>query len=280
MSRMKHLIAEWAPLWMRMGGRRILYWGTAEVCPMCQSRVRTFLQNGSEIPILRERKVVGGIPRAGDRCPVCHALDRMRLMRMFLERETEIATARRSVLHVAPELGLLQWFRRLPHLDYTGTDLSPLRYRHVPNFVRADLTRLPFADGQFDIVVCSHVLEHVPDDAKAMSEIHRVTKPGGLALALTPLATDERPTDEDPQINDASEQERRFGQWDHVRLYHRDDLVHRLGQAGFEVTLWDPYRADADQAAAWHLNPDELLPVCRRPSVEGGLEAPAWQRVA
>ena len=181
-----------------------------------------------------------------------------------MECKTQIDKAPLSLLHVAPDLGLVLWFKQFPNLIYTACDLSHRRYRHVPNFVQADLTNLPFQDCFFDIVICSHVLEHVPDDTAAMAELHRVTKPGGSVLALVPLATDERPTEEDPEISNPLEQERRFGQWDHVRLYHRDDFVQRLQGAGFDVALWDPFAADSDWATRWHLNPKELLPVCYR----------------
>lgn len=264
MQSMRHFFAERAPLWVRMGGRRLFYRGNTLKCDMCGAHVRKFLQNGSEIPVLRERAVVGGLPRSQDRCPVCHSLDRTRLIRMFLERETQIGDTPISLLHSAPDLGLVLWFKRLTNLAYTACDLSSLRYRHVPNFVQADLTNLPFENECFDIVICSHVLEHIPNDAAAMKELYRVTKPGGLALVLVPLATDGRPTEEDPEISDPFEQERRFGQWDHVRLYDRDDFVSRLQDAGFTVSLWDPFAADAGWAQKWHLNPKEFLPVCQR----------------
>lgn len=265
MSRMRHFIAERLPLWARMGGRRVLYWGTAKTCDLCGSHVRTYLQNGIDIPVLHARRVVGGMPRAQDRCPVCHALDRTRMIQTYLQKTTSIETSPVSVLHFAPDLGLVLWLKTLPHIDYTGTDLSAKRYRHVPNFTRADITQLPFGDARFDIVICSHVLEHVPDDAAAMAELYRVTKPGGRVLALAPLATDDLPTEEDPAIDDPAEQERRFGQWDHVRLYHRDDFVARLGAAGFDVTLWSPFEAEPELAKERHMNPAELLPVCTKP---------------
>lgn len=276
MSRLKHFISEYIPLWMRMGGRRLFYYGNKHFCDMCGSKVRTFLQNGWDIPILSERRVIGGMPRAGDRCPVCHSQDRTRLMRLYLERETQIGEASQSVLHVAPDLGLVLWFKRLENVAYTSCDLSPRRYRHVPNFIVADLTDLPFKDKTFDLVICSHVLEHVPNDKAAMSELHRVTKLGGVVLALTPLATDEQPTDEAPDMTDPAERERRFGQWDHVRLYHRADFIRRLEAAGFDVSLWDPYTHDGTQAEKWHLNPLELLPVCQRAAAdESGAQSAA-----
>lgn len=269
-------IAGWVPMRWRMGVRAVIHRGTSEVCSMCGARIKGLVQNGLDVPVLSERRVIGGLAREADRCPVCQANDRTRLMRFYLERESAVARPGGApervdaqggpvrILHIAPDLGLMLWLGRQPGIAYTGSDLSRHRYRHVPNFVAADLTALPFEDASFDIVICSHVLEHVPDDAQAMAELYRVACPGGRVLALVPMATDDRPTDEDLTLEDPAEKERRFGQWDHVRLYHRDDFLARLGRAGFRVDLYDAYAVDAAAAAAAHLNPLELLPVCHR----------------
>lgn len=266
MQQFKHLVAEHLPLWFRMTARKTVFYGNTLTCNMCGSSVREFRTNGINLPVLTDRKVVGGEPRKQDRCPVCHSIDRTRLMRLFLEMVEKIDQKPCRLLHVAPDLGLLLWLQDLKNVDYVGSDLSNHRYRHVPNFVQADLTSLPFEGADFDVIICSHVLEHVPDDHKAMSELYRVLKPGGTLLALTPLATDDKPTDEDVTIEDYQERERRFGQWDHVRLYHRDDFAKRLRQNGFLVDLWDPFEQMPEVAKASRLNPLERLPVCKRPA--------------
>ena len=267
MSQFRHVVARHVPLWVRMGGRKIVYRGSSRTCEFCGSSVRTFLTNGSDIPVLRTRKVIGGVPRPEDRCPVCHSQDRTRLMRFYLEREMGVSPGQKKrlrILHIAPDLGLVLWIKKFREIYYVGTDIDRARYRHVPNFVEADLTRLPFGDGEFDIVICSHVLEHVPDDRVAIREMKRVLAPGGVALVLVPFATDGGETDEDPRVSDPQERERRFGQWDHVRLYTREDLVSRLGEAGFEVELFDAYREDPIEAERRMINPLELLPVAMR----------------
>ena len=129
----------------------------------------------------------------------------------------------------------------------------------------ADLTNMPFEADTFDLVICSHVLEHVPDDAKAMREIVRILKPGGCAMLLVPLATDGLGTEEDSSINDPQEQERRFGLWDHVRLYGREDFLARLTEAGFEVSVFAPYESAPEDAKRLDLNPLEILPIGRKP---------------
>lgn len=250
---------------VRFGLRRIAFYGSARTCPLCGHGIRGLKGHGGGHEVLDRRQVVGGMRREADRCPVCHACDRTRMMMMYLSREAGVGAGPVSLLHVAPDYGLYLWLKRQKGVSYTGSDIDARRYRHIANMRSADLTAAPFGDASFDVVICSHVLEHIPDDAQAMREILRMLKPGGRALLLVPLALDGKGTEEEPAISDPAEQERRFGQWDHVRLYGREDFLDRLGRAGFETALWDPFRADAAEAGKLHLNPLELLPIGRRP---------------
>jgi len=92
-----------------------------------------------------------------------------------------------------------------------------------------------YRDGEFDFFICSHVLEHVEDDRKALSELFRITKPGGRGILMAPIALTIDQTDEDPRLTDEAERWRRFGQNDHVRLYSKQGFLDRLVEAGFEV---------------------------------------------
>lgn len=137
------------------------------------------------------------------------------------------------VLHFAAEPALVPVFKRGAR-EYVTTDLEA---EHVD--VQADITDLPFEDGEWDTIVCSHVLEHVGDDAQAIRELRRVVAPGGTVVVMVPT----RPgtvTDEDPSITDPAERIRRFGQADHVRFYG-DDLADRLTAGGFtDLAAVDP----------------------------------------
>ena len=100
-----------------------------------------------------------------------------------------------------------------------------------------DITDIQYPDNTFDIVFCSHVLEHIPDDRKAMRELARVLKPEGWAVFMVPLNAEH--TIEDPSITNPAERERLFWQHDHVRLYG-PDFKDRLEKEGFKVTVIKP----------------------------------------
>jgi SAM-dependent methyltransferase len=186
-------------------------------------------------------------------------------MMLYLKQNTPVGQYPLRLLHVAPDFGLYLWLQRQPALDYVGSDIDAHRYRHIRDIRTEDLTATSFENESFDIVVCSHVLEHVPDDSAAFTEIARILKPGGTALLLTPYALDGKGTDEDPSIVDPGERDRRFGQWDHVRLYDRDTFLQRMAAVGLEAQLYDPFRENREVAEELHLNPLELLPIGRKP---------------
>jgi len=252
---------------VRFGLRKAIFHGSAITCPLCGNAVRGFKPSpGSEAEVLYRRQVVGGVRRDDDRCPVCHGCDRTRMMMLYLDRECGVGHRPVRLLHVAPEIGLYHWIERQQQVDYVASDLDAHRYRHIRNMRQADLTAAPFPDDSFDLVICSHVLEHVPDDAAALREMRRILRPGGRALLLTPLAIDGQGTDEDPSIADPVERERRFGQWDHVRIYGRADFIDRIGAAGFETSTFQPFETYPVEAEALHLNPLEVLPIGTKPA--------------
>lgn len=247
--------------------RKILYSGKTYTCPLCLSSVRQYLPHGGGFDVLDRRKVVGGMRREDDQCPACRSADRTRLMMLYLEKKAIPARAGQKlrVLHVAPEYGLFLWLGRQKNIEYHATDLDLSRYRHIPGIQKADLTKLPQADNSFDLVICSHVLEHVPDDRAAMREILRVLKPGGTALLMVPLAHDDKGTEEEPTIHNPSEQERRFGQWDHVRLYEKTDFMARVQEAGLAVLPFNGFDQFPQDAKSLRLNPEETLITGHKP---------------
>jgi SAM-dependent methyltransferase len=195
--------------------KRIRYRGEARYCPICASSTRGF-------------QPFGAIPRPDARCPVCGSLERHRLLWIFLQQRTDFFQGRpRRMLHVGPEPLFERVFRRLPNLDYVSADLDSPYAR-----LKMDIQRIQFPDACFDVVQCSHVLEHVEDDRKAMRELRRVLKPEGWALLLVPITAEA--TIEDLSIRDPARREQVFGKSDHVRRYGRD-FPDRLREAGFQV---------------------------------------------
>jgi SAM-dependent methyltransferase len=211
---------------LRRAAARCAHFGFARYCPCCKAHLRRFRPYG-----LAHR------PEA--RCPICGALERHRLIYFYLTRKTALFDGRRKrMLHVAPEPELSQWFRKATYIDYLTADLfDPYA------MVKMDVSNIQYPDNTFDVIYCSHVLEHVPDDRRAMREFCRVLKVGGWAILQVPI-TDEA-TFEDPTVTSPEERERLFGQHDHVRRYG-PDYRDRLVEAGFAVTV-DPFARELDE---------------------------------
>lgn len=200
-----------------------------------------------------------GRQRPNALAPGSLSLERHRLLWLFLQRETDFFTRPQKMLHVAPEQCFLDRFRKQENLDYITADLdSPIAD------VKMDIHDIPYDDAQFDVIFCNHVLEHVEDDRQCMRELCRVLKPGGLAIMQVPFEAGRQKTDEDPSITDPEERIRRFGQYDHVRVYGRD-YPERLCAAGFQVRpvnyteLLSP-----EDFERYALMPDEVLYVCSK----------------
>ncbi|GAB4507283.1 MAG: class I SAM-dependent methyltransferase [Allomuricauda sp.] len=168
-------------------------------------------------------------PRENVLSPSTLSLERHRLLWLYLKNETDFFTRPIKLLHFAPEQAFYQRFKKLDHITYTTTDLnSPLAD------VKADICHLPFDEDTFDVILCNHVLEHIPDDTKAMQELFRVMKPGGWGIFQIPQDLKREQTFEDNTITDRKERARIFGQYDHVRIYGRD-YFDKLRNAGFKV---------------------------------------------
>ena len=190
--------------------------------------------------------------------PGTNSLERHRLLWLYLQ-ETDFFTAPHKMLHIAPEQCFYGRFRKMKNLDYTTADLeSPLAD------IKLDVQDMPLEDNTYDVVFCNHVLEHVPDDKKAMREILRVLKPGGMAIIQVPLNPSYETTKEDPTITDPEERHRLFGQYDHVRMYG-NDYPDRLKEAGFKVTVVDfGKKLSRQDFEKYALPKSEILYVCSK----------------
>lgn len=194
------------------------YRGSNVECPICSHHYSKFLPYGRINP------------RANALCPNCQSLERHRLIWLYLENKTDFFNRRQKVLHIAPEACFMKKFEAVHKDDYITADIeSPLAK------VKMDIHDIPFTENTFDVVLCNHVLEHVKDDIRAMSEIRRVLRPGGYAVMQVPFFSPvPEKTLEDPGITGAREREEAYGQDDHVRKYGKD-YPERIEKAGLNA---------------------------------------------
>jgi SAM-dependent methyltransferase len=178
---------------------------------------------------------------------------------LFLKEKTNIFSARTKLLHVAPERNLQQIFLKQQNVDYLSADLdSPFA------MIKMDVTAIQFDDATFDAVICNHVLEHVPDDKKAMAEIYRVLKPDGWAILQVPLSLSLDATYENPTITSPEDREKVFGQKNHLRIYARD-YKDRLEGVGFHVNEFEAVKElGADIVQRFALCEKENLYICSK----------------
>lgn len=217
-----------------------------------------------------------GTQRPNVLSPSTLSLERHRLLWLYLNDETNFLqpeldsgshkTLRKNstgtetssalkVLHMAPEQCFLKRFRKLNH-DYITADL----YSPIAD-VKADITKLPFENESFDVIFCNHVLEHIPDDTKAMQELYRVMKTGGMGILQIPQDLNRETTFEDDSITDPKERAEIFGQYDHVRVYGRD-YFDKLRSIGFTVEEVDyTKKISPELVDKYRLMKDEILPV-------------------
>lgn len=216
-------------------------------CPVCDGHFKTFLPYGT---VKRRDNVL---------CPRCLSLERHRLLWLFLQQKTNFFTDDIKLLHIAPEQCFYKLFRKQANLDYLTGDLySPLAD------VKMDIHEMPFEDNRFDALLCNHVLEHVDDSHKAMTEIYRVLKPGGWAVMQVPLDTTRTETYEDPTITSPEDREIHFWQKDHVRLFGLD-YPDKLAAAGFKVTPVDlTTELPAEMVEKYRLSKGEVIYWCHK----------------
>ena len=194
----------------------IKYRGEKYFCPICKKGFSKFLTGPNK-------------SRINSKCPGCGSLERQRLLWLYLTSKLEIKNQKINPLNVAPDYATQTALQRLKNISYTSVDLnSSLAMK------KNDITNLEFRDSYFDAIICYHVLEHIENDRKALSELHRVLKPGGWAILQSPVDIDMTVTFEDSNVITAKERKKLFGQEDHVRIYGCD-YIKRLEEAGFIV---------------------------------------------
>ena len=199
---------------------RLKWFGIKRYCPACKSWVKQFLPFGKK-------------QRNDALCPICSLVERHRLAWLVLEDEfRKRVDSQNRILHFAPEPKLTKFFKSVNNSEYLSADLT--KKSAMVNF---DITQIPHGESSFDVIYCSHVLEHVPDDAKALSELRRVVSDNGIVIIIVPIHREI--TYEDFSIVDDDARAEAFGQYDHVRVYG-DDFRDRLKTAGFDFKEYKP----------------------------------------
>lgn len=221
----------------------VLYRGNNVECPVCEKKFSKFLPYG----YVNQRENV--------LCPYDLTLERHRLMWFYLKNETDFfQNPKIDVLHIAPEQCFYKLFRNQKNLNYVTGDLeSPLADIHF------DLHNIPLEDNKFDVIFCNHVLEHVEDAKKCMSELYRVMKKGGYGIFQVPQDFSRSTTYEDSSITSPEEREKHFWQYDHVRLFGLD-YPDWLKSVGFNIVEYIPEsKISPDFFERYRLMKNEIL---------------------
>lgn len=240
--------------WYRSYRKKVVlqfYGGDKVLCPICNS---TFKEFGP----------FGIVPRKNARCYQCSSLERHRLLWKYFNEKTDLFKADKKIrlLHFAPEGVFYDIFSTNQNIDYYPCDLFPENYAFKVK--KADITNIPFEENYFDVIICSHVLEHIPDDALAMSELHRVLKNGGWAILQVPIDYNRETTYEDFSITTPEGRKKAFGQSDHVRWYGLD-YKDRLKKAGFIVNEDDFVKSfSSEDLFRYGLRESHLIYYCKK----------------
>jgi SAM-dependent methyltransferase len=227
----------------------LFYFGNKVQCPVCNSKFSRFVPYGR-----------GESARENALCPHCQALERHRLIWLYLKEKTNFFEAELKVLHIAPESCFIHRFENMKNLDYITADIeSPLAK------IKMDIHEIPFQEDTFDVAFCNHVMEHVENDIKAMSEIHRVLKPQGWAIIQVPFMKEGLATTyEDASILTEAERFKAFGQEDHLRMYGTD-YGRRLEKGGFDVQEDDFVKQiTPEKVLRYALPQNEIIYVCKK----------------
>jgi SAM-dependent methyltransferase len=245
------------------------YLGDDFCCPICATKLRAFKpiwksfhRKMQEHGYVHPLSTVETFNFSAYSCPACDASDRERLYALYFDREfrTLDKSRRYRLVEFAPSIALQRKLRTYPFIDYRSADLFR---QSVDDCI--DITDMkPYADNSVDMFLCSHILEHVPDDRKALRELYRILKPGGFGIIMVPLIHGIEDTQESPDINSDTLRWKYYGDGDHKRQYGKRDFLNRLTAAGFRVDHLgiDDFGADAFRTAG--IAPDSILYVVRK----------------
>lgn len=203
-------------------------------CNICGKTFHNHIAHGNDTECSRMHDTTMGL-RFSD-CPWCGVSDKHRFLWEIIDSYLGIEKDRNvRVLHFAPEKPIQnKLVEKYIDMEYISGDLSPGKAQYI-----IDMTDIHYPDNSFDIVIASQVLEHVPDETKALKELGRVIKENGVIVLSVPIAWDVEKT-KDEKIEDSKKRENLYGQSDHVRLYGKDyaERIQRI--SGLKVKQYVP----------------------------------------
>jgi SAM-dependent methyltransferase len=235
-------------------------------CPVCHRRVCSFVPVSNFYKVNQKKY---GYPYSWDHaetmnykaysCPHCDAADRDRLYALYISKRVLKGEAI-EMLEIAPAKPLSSMLRAYGKVSLRTADLL---MEGVDDYI--DITNMKcYGDNRFDAFICSHVLEHVPDDAKALRELFRILKPGGWGILMVPVILAGDKIDEEPLLADVAERWRRFGQYDHIRTYSKNGLLERIETAGFITRQYGVQYFGADVFARHGISQKSVLYVVEK----------------
>jgi SAM-dependent methyltransferase len=241
--------------------------GPKRYCIICNRNFR-----GKFLPISKfyiENKTRTGFPYEFDdgetlnykeyNCPYCGSVDRDRLYALFISKNIQ-KNKIYKLLDIAPSKILKEYLKTYSQIKYRSADLSMEGVDDLVDIMDMKI----YPDCSFDIFICSHVLEHVLDDRKAMRELHRILKPDGFAICMVPIILNLKDIDEDITITDPDERWRRFGQDDHVRLYSKQGFIGRLTEAEFKVEQYTVDNFSLKEFILHGISPKSVLYIVKK----------------
>jgi hypothetical protein len=248
--------------------RYLRFWGGTYRCIVCKRPLRSFFpfstdlqQKAKEFGFKYEFSRMETLNINSCNCPFCLSSDRERLYLIFLENYFEQnKKPTYSILDFAPNAAFSKQLRDRPYVEYHSADL----FRPDVD-LRVDICDMKeIMDCRYDIIICSHVLEHVASPDVSMKELFRILRKDGIAIIMVPLFLDVDNTIED--VSHTSEEQRLkfYGQADHVRLFARHDFLARLKRVGFIVNEIIPSMLDAESIKRNAIAKNSVLYVCGR----------------
>lgn len=227
-------------------------------CIICDSDLEKFAPAGIENMIFKRHHIIGGGYRDNCICPFCGSNDRHRWLFYVLKKKTDIRSMHGRILHFAPEKNLSKFICMNTNIDYYTGDIRPNIAMHI-----TDITNIQYADEVFDYVICNHVMEHILDESRAISEVKRVMKNNGKLILSFPICTD-MATFEDDNIVTAAGRSNAYGQEDHVRLYGTD-YKERFEKYGFKINVFSPMMEfDKTDIEKYGFIPDDVIMIAEK----------------